>query len=133
MHNQAIMGDHSKNNFGRFQQERSNRLAFRGVPLDLDDSDANRNKRMAETKIILFLANWIGYPLYIFAFISNLDNVKSTILFICAVLFFMVRTYFYIIKSKQQVREKEFDLKEKELNAMEREVVLMERRKKAAS
>lgn len=127
------MGDHSKNNFGRFQQQRSDRLAFRRIPIDLDDSDANRNKRMAETKIILFLANWIGYPLYIFAFISNLDNVKSTILFICAVLFFMVRTYFYIIKSKQSVREKEFDLKEKELNAMEREVVLMERRKKAAS
>lgn len=132
MHNQVVMGDHSSNNFGRHKQQQGHRLAVPGVPFDLGHSDANRNKRMAETKIILFLANWIGYPLYIFAFISNLDNVKSTILFICAVLFFMVRTYFYIIKSKQSVREKEFDLKEKELTVMEREVVLMERRKKAA-
>lgn len=123
------MGDRSNNNFGRHKQQQGDRLAVPGVSFDLGHSDDKRNKRMAEAKIILFLANWIGYPLYIFAFIANLDNVKSAILFICAVLFFMVRTYFYIIKSKQQVREKEFDLKEKELNVMEREVVLMERKK----
>ena len=70
-----------------------------------------RNK-MAESKIALFILNMLLPPMYIYAFIVNIDNIKSTILFILALIFSCVRFYFYVIKEKQMTRKRDMELEQ---------------------
>lgn len=69
---------------------------------------------MADSKVVMFLLKFILPPLYIFAWLSNLDNIKSTILFIFALLFMMIRMYFWIIRARQNNRMRELDILERE-------------------
>lgn len=76
---------------------------------------------MAEIKWTLSLiANIIGVPLYIGGILSNLDNVKSSILFLIALIFGMAKTYFYIVQKRQAVRDKEIDIWHKQQDQQER-------------
>ncbi len=72
-----------------------------------------RNK-MAESKIVFFILNMLLPPMYIYAFIVNIDNVKSTILFILAVIFSSVRFYFWVLKEQQMKRKREMELEQQE-------------------
>lgn len=73
---------------------------------------------MGETKIAAIFLNLIGIPVSIVAFITNIDNVKSAVLFIVALIFFMFKIYFYVIWAKQKTRKNELELRrmEKDLN-----------------
>lgn len=72
---------------------------------------------MEAAKIGWFLLSYmVGVPLYIYAFIRNIESVKSTVLFILAVIFLLVRMYYYVKKNNQALREKEYDLWEREEN-----------------
>lgn len=51
---------------------------------------------------------------YILGWASNLDNVKSTILFIVGLLMALIRFYFWIIAAQQRRRIRELEIKEKE-------------------
>lgn len=75
--------------------------------------------KMAETKLAVILLNLIGIPLCFISFLSNLDNVKSAVIFICALAFILIRMYFFVIWAKQKTRKNEFELRqmEKDLNA----------------
>src|SRR5690348_1671061 len=48
-----------------------------------------RVSKMAETKIAAILLNLIGIPLCFISFLSNLDNIKSAVLFLCALCFIL--------------------------------------------
>lgn len=74
--------------------------------------------KMGETKIAAIFLNLIGIPVSIVAFITNIDNVKSAVLFIVALIFFMFKIYFYVIWAKQKTRKNELELRrmEKDLN-----------------
>lgn len=71
-------------------------------------------KKMAESKALIFILNLLWPPLYIFAWVSNLDNIKSTILFIVALIMGAVRFYFWVISAMQNRRLKDLDIKERE-------------------
>lgn len=76
---------------------------------------SGNSSRMAEAKIVwVLLANLIGIPFYVYAFVANFDSIKSTVLFILAVLGLMVRGYFFIVQKRQAIREKEYELWDKE-------------------
>ena len=79
-----------------------------------------RNNKMA-AKIGWIIIDWLGIPLSLLGIYLNLDNVKSAIIAILAIIYLMLRTWFYFIKNNQAVREKEYDLWHRELDKIERE------------
>lgn len=71
----------------------------------------SEKKTMGQAKIMwLLLADFIGIPTSIYGFILNLDNVKSAVIALLAIIYLMVRIFFYVVQKKQAVREKEFQL-----------------------
>lgn len=79
------------------------------------------DKKMGLAKITAFLAGSLNIFLYVFAFIANLDSVKSTILFIVALAMSMYRFYRWAITSWQNKRLKDLTIRERELSLIERE------------
>lgn len=75
---------------------------------------------MAESKILAWIINLIGIPAAVFGYISNPDNIKSTILFIFGLSFIMLRGYFFFVERRQRQREKEIDLWHKEQDKQDR-------------
>lgn len=74
----------------------------------------HKGLKMAESKALILLFNILWPPLYFIAWFSNLDNIKSTILFIVALVMGMVRFYFWVIRTKQNNRLKELEIMERE-------------------
>lgn len=74
-----------------------------------------RATKMAEAKLAAIILNIIGIPLCFLAFIQNLDNVKSAVLFICALCFILIRMYFFVIWAKQKTRKNELENEKSEL------------------
>lgn len=72
--------------------------------------------KMAESKVVLFLLNTLWPPLYVWAWISNLDNIQSSILFIVALIMGMIRFYFWMIRAAQNKRLKDLEIYEREKN-----------------
>lgn len=70
--------------------------------------------RMAESKALIFILNMLWPPLFVFAFLANIDNIKSTILFIVALSMGMIRFYFWVIRATQNKKLKDLDIKERE-------------------
>lgn len=70
---------------------------------------------MTDWNFTLLLLKWFGLPcLYIYAWIANLDNIKSTILFIAALIMTLTRFFFWIRRAMQSERMRELEIKEKE-------------------
>lgn len=104
-----------------YKQRKSNRLSIHHTGNALQLPGFKRYMDMAEIKWTLSLiANIIGVPLYIGGILSNLDNVKSSILFLIALIFGMAKTYFYIVQKRQAVRDKEIDIWHKQQDQQER-------------
>ena len=78
----------------------------------------NENKRhlkMELAKITAFFTGFINIFLYIGAWFANLDNVKSTILFIVALCMSMYRFYRWAINSSQNKKLKDIEIEKKQL------------------
>lgn len=76
--------------------------------------------RMANAKVFWFLVDLLGIPSTILGIWLNLDNIKSAIIAILAIIYLMVRLYFYFIKSRLDVKEKELDIWVKEQDKRDR-------------
>ena len=91
-------------------------------------NNANKAREMAHSKMLAILLNFVGVPLYIYAYIVNMDNIKSTILFIVALIITMLRTFFWIIRVQQNNRMKEIQIKRNDLE-LERERLINEEKR----
>ena len=69
---------------------------------------------MAETKFALIIFNLLGAGLTLAGILSNLDNIKSSILFLLGLVFIMIRIYFFVIWAKQKTRMRELEIMQKE-------------------
>lgn len=69
----------------------------------------NRITKMG-AKIGWLIADWIGIPLSLLGIVINMDNIKSAVIAMLAMIYLMLRIYFYFIQKQQAVREKEIDL-----------------------
>lgn len=103
---------------GKQREGRSDPFYSSGADLHL--STYKRLIKMAEGKALIFLFNMLWPPLWVFAWLSNIDNVKSTILFIVTLVAGMIRFYFWMIRSRQNKRLKDLDIKMRELDEIER-------------
>lgn len=61
-------------------------------------------------KIGWLIADWLGIPLSLLGIVSNMDNIKSAVIAMLAMIYLMIRIYFYFIQKQQDVREKNIDL-----------------------
>lgn len=93
-----------------------------------------RATKMGLAKLTAILAGTLNIFLYVFAFISNLDSIKSSILFIVALLMSMYRFYRWAINSWQNkalkdlmIQEKELELNREKLKDEEKRVEILER------
>lgn len=71
-------------------------------------------KRTAVMEGLLTALKWLVPPIYVTAWIVNLDNVKSTILFILAVIGGAFKLYHTIVTDRQNRKLKEMDIKDRE-------------------
>lgn len=65
-----------------------------------------------------WLADILGVTSTIYAFIVNIDNIKSAIIFLISLAYLCFRLYFMVVRSKQVTREKEIDIEKKQLELM---------------
>lgn len=107
--NSFYMGNNKFNNrMERKQHESSSRIIHLA---DLDDmhNPYKRIIKMAETKFAVLILNLIGVPLCFIAFLDNLDNIKSAVIFLVALIFLMIRLYFYVIWAKQKTEKQKME------------------------
>jgi hypothetical protein len=83
--------------------------------------------KMGQAKLAAIISGSVNLFLYISAWFANLDSIKSTILFIMAVLMSGYRFYRYHITSKQNKKLKDIEIRMKELEEIERENELIRR------
>lgn len=76
---------------------------------------------MGQAKIAALLGGVFNMFLFVSAWFANLDSVKSTILFIMAVIMSAYRFYRWTITSRQNKRLKDLQLRREELEVLERE------------
>ena len=74
-----------------------------------------RTSKMELAKIIAFFTGFINVFLYLAAWFANLDNVKSTILFIVALVMTMRRFWRWEINSRQNKQLKDIEIEKKRL------------------
>lgn len=84
--------------------------------------------KMGIAKITAILAGVFNIFIYVFAWVANLDNTKSTILFIAALGMSLYRFYRWAINSWQNKKLKDLSIYEKELELRERQLEIDERR-----
>ena len=88
-------------------------ISFHGISHNLYSSTVKRLSRMAETKMILMFADFIGVPLFTYVALLNIGTFKSDVLFAIAIMWGLVRLTFYIIKQIQDAKYRALRLKEK--------------------
>lgn len=87
---------------------------FRYLSSDLHNSG---RKPMAQGKLILlFFTDFLGISSTVLGFITNIDNIKSAILFILGSIYLGARAYFYIRRGLIQVRKELWEQKQRETN-----------------
>lgn len=74
-----------------------------------------RTSKMELAKITAFFTGFINIFLYLSAWFANLDNVKSTILFIVAISMSMYRFYRWGINSRQNKKLKDIEIERRSL------------------
>lgn len=67
-----------------------------------------------EKSITIWICDGLGITSAMLGWINNLDNVKSTILFILGTIYFMVRIYFMIMERSAALRKERFEQRQRE-------------------
>jgi hypothetical protein len=116
----VFMANHQFGNEFEYQQHKGGGLPVHTVGVDMQLSILKRIIQMAQIKWLSWLGNILGIGTAILGFLSNIDNVKSAILFLVGLTFLMFRTYYSVIKWRQEVREKEIALWHQEMDKQER-------------
>ncbi len=90
----------------------------------VNDSALHEKKqpvKMELAKITAYLTGFLNVFLYISAWFANLDNTKSSILFVVALIMSGYRFYRWAITSIQNKKLKDIQIRERELDILERE------------
>lgn len=82
---------------------------------------------MGQAKVAAIIGGLFNFSLYIFAWAANLDTIKSTILFIMAVIMSGYRFYRWTISNRQAKKLKDIEIRMRELEQMDRENEMIRR------
>lgn len=81
----------------------------------------SEKKTMAQAKLMWLIADYLGIPLAFWGFIINLDNVKSAVIALLAIIYLMLRIYYYAVQKKQAVRKEELEIWQREQDKVDRQ------------
>lgn len=70
--------------------------------------------KMEAKTVGIWICDTLGITSALLGWVNNLDNVKSTILFIMGLIYFLVRTYFFIVEKNIAIRKARFEQKQRE-------------------
>lgn len=76
---------------------------------DLRISNLKRIGKMAQIKWALIFCDIFGIPVTLLGIAANMNNVKSTILFIISAIYLMLRAYYYAIRQQQEAKSREIE------------------------
>lgn len=110
-----------KNEFSNKQSESHTdyfRSVYNSVALDGD----KRIERMAESKGLMAFLTWLGIPTTLLGLFSNMDELKSNILFVAGLLMIIIRFCFWVYRVIQGNKLKNMELKEKVIKLKEIEM-----------
>lgn len=65
--------------------------------------------KMAQIKMALLLADILGFSSFFLGWVSNIDSVKSAVLFILGSIYLMIRTYYYFVHNKNKARRDQWE------------------------
>jgi hypothetical protein len=116
----VFMASHKFSSKFGYQQRESSGLPVYHPGYDMQLPFFKRVIKMAQIKWTLIICDILGIPATFLGIVSNIDNIRSIILFILALTYIMFRLYYYAIQKQQAVREKEIDLWHKEQDKQER-------------
>lgn len=100
------------NKFNNRMERKQHKIGSRIIPAIDGNNLRNPYKRiieMAETKIAALILNLLGIPMCFIAFFKNLDNMKSAVIFLLALIFLMLRIYFFVIWAKQKTERQKLE------------------------
>ena len=115
------MGDHRMDYRHGHKSPESSIKPVHGVGIGINGTIIKRITAMAEAKTILMFLDFLGVPVFAYAFLINLGDVKGYVLFSIAVLYGIARLVFYVIKGVQDAQLRRLDIREREIDVDERE------------
>lgn len=80
-----------------------------------------RLQAMAEAKGLMLFLDALGVPVYLWALIASIGDVRSVILFLLGVLYAVVRVIFMAVKNFQEAKLRQLDIREREIEVHELE------------
>jgi len=105
----------SINHIGKeHQQQAGYSSAVYPLPYALYHNVIQRACKMANLKALVWISNFLGYPLYGYVFFLFINTWKADLLFFIAMLHAVARLYFYIRKNSQSVTMTDLEIEEKE-------------------
>lgn len=104
----------------RYKQRESSGLFVRNLGLSLQLSNYKRFIRMAQIKWALVFCDMLGIPATLLGIAANMNNIKSTILFIIAAIYLMLRAWFYAIRQQQEAKAREIENWHKQQDKIDR-------------
>jgi hypothetical protein len=124
LHSKNSMGGSGSIQWEKYKRSEAGKLIMVGNSNGYSSIKHKRLTDMAAIKMIIFLADFLGIPLFITTFLLSIGDVKAVVLFIIAVVYGIARTVVYIIKQIQEIklrniriRERDFEVDEKIENA----------------
>lgn len=97
------------------KQHASSGMAFYRGNIGVQLPNVKRATKMAEIKFGLVIAYLVGLPLWMFAFIENMDSWKSAALFIVMMIYWMGMIWFGFRRKSRIEKKERMDLRKQEL------------------
>lgn len=114
------MANNKFSNGPEHKQHENSGMAFYSGSNNISLPVYKRVNQMATAKLAWVLFDLLGLPVWLMGILSNLDNIKSLILFMLGVVYGGLRVYYYLKQKDQALREKELDLWHKEQDKLDR-------------
>jgi hypothetical protein len=106
------MAHNIRDNRNFHQSQHVDKFSFRYLSPDVRDS---RRIRMAQIKIgLIWICDILGISSTILGWVSNIDNVRSAVLFILGTIYLGGRIYYSFRKWDLQIRKELWEQKERE-------------------
>lgn len=118
--NSVCMANNQQFYRGEHQQRKNSGLSFYSSGINIQLPDFKRINRMAQTKMIFILCDLFGIPITLLGIVANIDNIKSAILAILAIIYMMGTGYYRFRRLDQAQRDRELDLWHKQMDKEER-------------
>lgn len=118
--NSFFMADHKQFYRSEYKQLHSSGMAIHNIIGNVSIPYIQRVFKMAQVKLVWLICDIFGIPITLLGIAANLNNVKSTILFIIAAIYLMLRAYYYGVRQQQEAKAREIDNWHKEQDKLDR-------------